>query len=92
MITLNLRGSYSEAAFCAEVTLALSLAPIVTLGDAFNALAKAGGEEIQLIWHDFHSAQVGPLGAQGLAAELRAAAHSNQQLRLVFYDEERGGQ
>ena len=89
---IALRGSYSEADFAATVQRDLGLKQ--TLSDAEAALTCLASvdQNIRLIWHDFHGASIGDLETKSIAAKLRAAAHANANLRLVFYDEEKGGQ
>lgn len=89
---ISLRGSYSEAEFAAAVQRDLELEQ--PLGDIEAALARLSStdSDVRLIWHDFHGASVGGFDTETIAAKLREAAHANARLRLVFYDEEKGGQ
>ena len=92
MISLDFRGSYTEQAFCLIIAQALKLPAAADIHAALRQLIGFSLAEVQITWHDFHGTQVGPLGADGMGEQLRAAAQKNARLRLVFYDEERGGQ
>lgn len=92
MITISLRGSYAAADFFAEIAGALNMPAPASFQDLQSLLSQDTDQEVELTWQDFHQAKVDDLDAMAVADTLRAAAQANPNLRLIFFDSNRGGQ
>lgn len=92
MISISLRGSYSPADLCQAFGAALNVPAPANLDALQTLLSEDRHQEIELGWQDFHQATVGELDAAGIAHMLRTAAQANPNLRLIFFDSNRGGQ
>ena len=92
MIYVSLRGSYAPDDFFATIAAALGAPSPHDFAGLETLLSQAQDEEIEFTWQDFHQAKVGELEAMEVANTLRTAAQANSQLRLIFFDSNRGGQ